>query len=108
MHVLTLRSRKSLAGLFAMTTAASLSLASMPIAQRHEVEQRVSVIVTKLNPFDHHAEQVVTDLGGTVQDELPIVNGFTATVPSSSVPQIASVPGVTNVVRNGAIHFEGQ
>jgi serine protease AprX len=106
--VFTVRPRKSLSGFVAIAMTASLGLASMPMAQRHEVEQRVSVIVTKLNPFDRGPERVVTDLGGTVQTDLPIVNGFSADVPASAVPQLSSVPGVANVAPNGAIHFEGQ
>jgi len=104
----TMRPSRGLAGFLAFLSAATLSVGRTPAVQQHELERSISVIVTKLNPFDHSPEKAVTDLGGRVTDELPIVNGFSAEVPASAVPQLSTTPGVREVAPNGKIHFEGQ
>jgi len=107
MQLQLIQPRRSLAGFLALAIAASMALTAAPATTR-ELERSVSVIVTTWNPLDHHAEQRVSDLGGTVVDELPIVNGFSAKVPASAVPLLASTPGVRDVSPNLPVHFSGQ
>ncbi|HVM21346.1 MAG TPA: hypothetical protein VM307_15410, partial [Egibacteraceae bacterium] len=50
------------------------------------------------------AAAAVDRLGGTVTAELPIVDGFAATVPSTAVDLLAAVPGVTAVTPDATMH----
>ncbi|BCJ47184.1 hypothetical protein GCM10010168_72270 [Actinoplanes ianthinogenes] len=50
-------------------------------------------------------ETVVVRKGGTVERELPIVNGFAATVPRSAVASLRSMTGVRSVTPDGSGHL---
>ncbi|GAA4604659.1 hypothetical protein GCM10023107_68980 [Actinoplanes octamycinicus] len=51
------------------------------------------------------AEAVVVRKGGTVRRELPIVNGFAATVPGSAVAALRTLAGVRSVTPDGSGHL---
>ena len=51
------------------------------------------------------AAEAVRSVGGTVQDDLPIVDGVEARVPASSVPELAGVDGVVSVTEDKVGHF---
>jgi serine protease AprX len=50
------------------------------------------------------AERVVTRLGGAIDRRLPIVNGFTATVPAAAVVPLRAVPGIRSVTPDASGH----
>jgi serine protease AprX len=52
------------------------------------------IIVQKHDEADHRPERAVARLGGTVNLDLPIVVGFSATLPSDEVPALANTPNV--------------
>jgi serine protease AprX len=46
------------------------------------------------------ARLAVTQLGGTIQSRLGIINGFSAKLPASAVARLRGLPGVVSVTRN--------
>ena len=56
-------------------------------------EQLLRVIVQKLGQ-DHHVEQLVVDLGGSVLSDLPIINAFAAEMSADAAYQLAQSPEV--------------
>jgi serine protease AprX len=60
----------------------------------------LKVIVQQLDPNDPVPAATVTLLGGTVTQQLPIVTGFAATIPSTILSDIAALPGVRVVSGN--------
>ncbi|HEX2039618.1 MAG TPA: S8 family serine peptidase [Acidimicrobiales bacterium] len=73
-----------------------------------EVGETVSVIVSKLNPFDRTPEAAVEQMGGSVGQELPIVDGFLANVPADSVDDLAELDSVRGVTTNAKVRVEAQ
>ena len=73
-----------------------------------EIGETVSVIVSKLNPFDHTPEASVEKMGGSVTEQLPIVDGFVANVPADSVDDLSTVPNVRGIRVNSRVQVQGQ
>ncbi len=61
---------------------------------------RMSVIVRTLSGEGSAAEQAVRGLGGTVGLRLGIIGGFTATIPTSALTTLQTIPGVVSVSPN--------
>jgi serine protease AprX len=53
-----------------------------------------AIIVQKISPSDRAPEAAVARLGGRVTRDLPIVDGFAATVPVAALRALASTPGI--------------
>lgn len=79
---------------------------SRPLSER--LASTVQVVVQKVHPADPAPERAVYDLGGSVERELPIVDGFSASIPSDRLEQLRTVPGVANITVNRAVHVSGQ
>src|SRR3989442_15864623 len=90
--------RPALAAVVAVLLVATVSFAVRPaaaaFASRH-------VIVRTLPGHEHAVEREVSNLGGNVGMELPIVSGFSATIPDSAWQSIAGDSGVVEVTPNG-------
>ncbi|MBV9040879.1 MAG: hypothetical protein JOZ68_07730, partial [Acidimicrobiia bacterium] len=67
----------------------------------------VHVIVQKLIASDAGPEHAIENLGGAVTKELPIVDGFAATVPAAGAGKLASIPGVRAVTLDEALKPQG-
>ena len=67
----------------------------------------LTVIVRERRPHTSDAEDLVRALGGHVVVELPIVKGFTASVPASGVDDLLSAPAVLKAWPDGDIHMDG-
>jgi serine protease AprX len=63
-------------------------------ALRSLTDATARVIVQKDAATDHGPERAVRRLGGEVGRDLSIVNGFSAIVPTDSIPALAATPGV--------------
>ena len=74
------------------------------LAAKHGDER---VIVQKLDGTDTRPEAAVRQLGGTVTRDLPIVNGFAATVPASAVHGLTHIAGLKAVTPDVALHPMG-
>src|SRR5581483_8945222 len=67
----------------------------------------VHVIVQKLAATDRAPEAAISNLGGTVTHDLPIVDGFAATVPAAATAHLASIPGIRAVTLDETLHPQG-
>jgi serine protease AprX len=65
----------------------------------------VNVIVRESLPSSDIAERLVRSLGGTITHELPILGGFSATVPGSAVVNLAQSDSVGLVWGDGKIRM---
>ena len=52
-------------------------------------------------------ETAVRDMGGDVTHELPLIGGFSASVPATDVPRIAQLPGARSLTLDRATHVQG-
>jgi serine protease AprX len=68
----------------------------------------VRVVVQRLNPLDRTPERAVERLGGEVEVQLPIVDGFAATVPADQLAALRAAPGVAEVTVDRPVHVQGQ
>jgi serine protease AprX len=67
----------------------------------------VAIIVRKTVATDHSPEQAVARLGGRVTQDLPIVDGFAATVPAASIARLAAVPGISVISLDRKVSVAG-
>jgi serine protease AprX len=67
----------------------------------------VHIVVQKVHGSDPTPERAIHDLGGQVERELPIVDGFSARIPSGRLDQLRTVPGVANITVNRTVHVSG-
>src|SRR5947209_2295048 len=67
----------------------------------------VYVVVQKIGGADRRPEAAITDLGGTVTRDLPIVDGFAATVPAHATAELAGIPGIRAVTLDETLHPQG-
>src|SRR5690349_2541736 len=82
-----------LPGLPRTTSPAQPVVASVDSALQH-VKGSVHVIIQKFEGSGRGPERAVTHSGGAVTHDLPLINGFSATVPAGAIPTLASNPGV--------------
>lgn len=66
-----------------------------------------SVVVQELTPASDAAERAVVALGGTVTQDLSIVDGFAAVVPADAVAALEASAGVRGVASSTAVSFDG-
>ena len=66
------------------------------------------VVVQKAHAGDSTPERAVRELGGSVERQLPIVDGFSASIPSDRLDQLRAVPEIANITVNRSVHVSGQ
>jgi serine protease AprX len=103
--------RRSLRRILVAATAAvaivASSLGSGPAtALLPPPDPPVKVIVQLWDGADTTARLAVAAAGGTVTADLPVVNGFAATVPQSAVPNLGSLAAVRFVSPDTPLHFQ--
>ncbi|MGH2735089.1 MAG: S8 family serine peptidase, partial [Actinomycetota bacterium] len=100
--------RGTLAG-FMVAALFATSFLSTPEAQQSlstATSNFVSVIVrSEPGTNGDRIARVVQDLGGTVEEELKIINGYVAKVPADRVHQLKSNPAVSSVTMNGRVQM---
>jgi serine protease AprX len=67
----------------------------------------VRVVVQKLDAADRGPEAAIGALGGTVTRDLPIVDGFAATVPAHATAELAGIPGIRAVTLDETLRPQG-
>ncbi|HJR45066.1 MAG TPA: S8 family peptidase [Actinomycetota bacterium] len=82
-----------------------LGLAVTPTSAQ-DLSRTVSVIVQGITGASD-ARTAVEDVGGTVTENLPIVEGVTADVPRASLSHLRNHPDVLQVTTNGKVGFQG-
>jgi len=65
----------------------------------------VSVIVRETQSSGDRPEKAVVALGGSVAQQLTIINGFSATVPAGGLAALRTVPGVESVTENATVRL---
>jgi serine protease AprX len=80
-----------------------LSLVGAEVAQAAPERERVRVVVGVEPGKARAAERLVPRLGGDVGRRLPIVDGFTARVPASSIARLRRAASVRTVARDVAL-----
>ena len=73
-----------------------------------QAETPVSVVVQERPGAGPAVEQAVGRLGGHIDTALPIIDGFSATVPADRVADLETTPGVAAVTQNRPVTFSGQ
>ncbi|MGH9037099.1 MAG: S8 family peptidase, partial [Acidimicrobiia bacterium] len=68
----------------------------------------LEVVVQEWNPADRVAEDAVERIGGDTGRQLPIVDGFAATLPTAQLAALEGAPGVKNVTVNRSVTLSGQ
>jgi serine protease AprX len=80
-------------------------------AQHEPVDEsrpgQVSVVVRSTHNDVEAAESAVTSIGGTVVEALPLIDGFSATVPGDSIAELSELPGVQAVTPNARLQLSG-
>src|SRR5258708_402825 len=102
----------------AVVLAAAVGLAGAPLAgaSAHPLHHAVvaarvtgatppsvKVIVQKVDGAGHGPEAAIAHLGGAVTRDLPIVNGFAATVPVGGVGRLSGLSGVKAVTLDATL-----
>jgi serine protease AprX len=94
-----------------IATAAALTMGMTgPLAAQASTDtanQPVSVIVRELPRAGDAPEQAVSAVGGTVEEPLGIIDGFSATVPANRVGVLRTAPGVLSVTENAPVQLHG-
>jgi serine protease AprX len=67
----------------------------------------LDVIVREMTPLSEDAESLVGQLGGTLTSQLPILGGFSAQLPVSSLPELLTSSAVSHVWKDGRIRMSG-
>jgi serine protease AprX len=92
----------------ALTAAALLATAAPALSTPVSAQPTFPVLVREVVPASSAAERLVTRLGGRVTAELPIVDGFAATLSTAAARALRSVTGVvSDVVPAGRVSFNG-
>jgi serine protease AprX len=91
---------------FAALVAVALLIAPVP-AVHASAGQTVTVIVQKAESAGTEPEELVERLGGKVEYDLSIINGFAATVDESDLELLASSPGVLHATEDAPVQMQG-
>ena len=90
-----------------LALAMALVAAGSGLSPAHAGQSVVQVVVQEWNPADTAAEGAVENLGGDIGRQLPIVDGFAATVPAAQLASLEAAPGVKNVTVNRSVKLSG-
>jgi subtilisin family serine protease len=90
----------------ALLIVAIATSSAAPVARlAGAIADQVGVIVQELPGAGNAPEAAVRRLGGQVQFQLPLINGFAALLPAWAVGAIAGAVGVADVSPDGEVHF---
>jgi serine protease AprX len=88
------------------TAGAVLLGAAAPVAAHASTDTStdpVSVIVREVAGAGDAPERAVSALGGTVEEPLGVIGGFSATVPADRLAVLRTVPGILSVTENAGL-----
>src|ERR1700722_2151084 len=92
----------------AVATATAMVLTAGAFAtSAHAAPRMVSVIVRAAPGDSSAAAQLVTSLGGHVDQQITLINALVANVPSTAVAQLTASPDVAQVTSNAPVHLLG-
>ncbi len=94
--------------LFALSAALFVPSSSGAVVPRHQQASRQSVIVLAGPGSVREAESAVRRAGGIVRTELGIVNGFSASVPASSLRNLRAERSVVSITPDAILEPHGK
>ena len=106
-HVPGREARRRVAA-FVVALALTASMLGQVIAHPTAGGPPASIVVTRLASADRAVARAVEALGGRVVQDLPIVEGFAAVVPTGAIAALRAFPGVRSVVPNAKIEMHGR
>jgi serine protease AprX len=92
----------------AVATATAMMLTAGAFATSAHAAPRMASVIVRAQPGDAAAaDQLVTSLGGHVDQQITLINALVAEVPPSALPQLTASPDVAQVTSNAAVHLLG-
>jgi serine protease AprX len=91
----------------ALVAAIALVASMLVMAAPTQLEGTTELIVREVDPASNTAERLVERIGGVVDRNLPLIGGFTASVPISMADVISADPSVSSAVPNAALQLSG-
>ncbi|MEP7158452.1 MAG: S8 family serine peptidase [Chloroflexota bacterium] len=89
-----------------LLVAALATSSAAPVARlASALADQVGVIVRELPGTGNGPEQIVRRLGGQVQFQLPLINGFAALLPAAAISLLSATAGVAGITPDGEVHF---
>lgn len=89
-----------------LATAAAVVAALVPSTAPIAPVSLVDVIIREAIPATDTAEQLVVELGGTVQDDLALIGGFTATIPANRIDELTTHPSTATVTEDASLQSQ--
>ena len=91
-----------------LALALAASVVGQAIAPRVDSGPSTTVLVSTVASADDAVTRAVAALGGRILQRLPIVDGFSATLPLSALEALRAVPGVRSVATNAPVQVQGR
>ena len=89
-----------------LLSAAIIMATALPVARLvGTAGEQMQVIVREMDGAGSGPEHLVRQLGGKVNFELPVIGGFSATIPASAIDAVAAGHGISAVTPDGQVHF---
>jgi serine protease AprX len=93
-------------GVQVLLSAAIIMATALPVARLvGTAGEQLQVIVREMDGAGSGPEHLVRQLGGKVNFELPVIGGFSATIPASAIDAVAAGHGISAVTPDGQVHF---
>ncbi len=90
-----------------LVAAAGVTATGVPASAAGRSGPSVDVIVRTASAEDSgRAQAAVRNAGGTVARPLPLISGFTATVPADALAGLRNTPGVAEVTADGSVRMK--
>ncbi|MGD2061639.1 MAG: S8 family serine peptidase [Acidimicrobiia bacterium] len=80
-------------------------LATGGTVSQHDSTGPIDVIVREVAPLTDAAESLVERVGGTVEDNLGLIGGFSATIPADALGLLNNSPDIEAATPDGTIQF---
>ncbi len=92
----------------AVATATAMVLAAGAFATSAHAAPRMISVIVRAQPGDAAAaDQLVTSLGGHVDQQIALINALVAEVPASATSTLGASPDVAQVTSNAPVHLLG-
>ncbi|HEY7024106.1 MAG TPA: S8 family peptidase [Candidatus Limnocylindrales bacterium] len=87
-------------------SAAIVMTTALPVARLvGTAGSQMQVIVREMDGAGNGPERLVRQLGGTINFKLPLIGGFSASIPASAIDAVAAGHGIAAVTPDGEVHF---
>jgi serine protease AprX len=92
----------------AVATATAVLLSAGAFATSAHAAPRMVSVIVRAHPGEvAAADQLVTSLGGRVDQQIALINSVVADVPATALPALSDSPDVAQVTSNASLHLLG-